>query len=175
MNARNTGAHDSQPARGADIADAVKAGASGARDKAIWPMPNGIDAAARQARVAAERFSRTLGFSGEEGERLARQSKRNMEAVSECRSVLTKAFQASSDSGMEIVQAQWKRNFDGMERLMQAKSVQEFGAIQGELVRETLEHILKDSRAIAERSMRAADEAGQLLSALTDQSPPEPA
>lgn len=171
MNAQTNGLHT---AHDGDVPDAVKAGAAGLRHKGIWPMPNGMDAAAHQAREAAERFSRTLGFSGEEGERLAQQSKRNMEAVSECRSVLTKAFQASSDSWMEMVQAQWKRNFDGMERLMQAKSVQEYGVIQGELVRENLEHILKDSRSIAERSMRAADEAGKLLSALTDKSLPEP-
>ena len=144
-------------------------GADAGRDKGIWPTPNGMDAAARQAREAGERFSRTLGFSGEEGERLARQSKKNMDAVSECRSVLTKAFQTSSESWMEMVQGQWKRNFDGMQRLMQAKSVQEFGAIQGELVKENLEHILKDSRSIAERSMRAADEAGKSLAAISSQ------
>lgn len=73
---------------------------------------------------------------------------------------------------MESVQAQWKRNFDGLERLMQARSVQEFGTILGELVREDLEHILKDSRSIAERSMRAADEVGKALAAMADREPP---
>ncbi|NEU13776.1 phasin family protein [Methylobacterium sp. BTF04] len=131
-------------------------------------MPNGMDEEAHRAREAAERFGRTLGFSGEEGERLSRQSTKNMEAVKQCRAVLTQAFQASSDDWMELVQGQWKRNFDGMERLMQAKSVHEFGEIQGELVRENLEHVIRDIRSIAERSMRAADEAGKTLSALTD-------
>jgi hypothetical protein len=169
MNAQGNGSqspHDGHPGA---TADAVKASADGIRDESIWPMPNGMDAAARQARKAAERFGRTLGFSGEEGERLALQSKKNMEAVAQCRSVLAKAFQASSESWMEMVQAQWKRNFDGLERLMQAKSVQEFGAIQGELVRENLEHILKDSRSIAESSMKAADEAGKALAAMASQ------
>jgi hypothetical protein len=83
--------------------------------------------------------------------------------------VLTKAFQASSKSWMEMVQGQWQRNFDGMNRLGQAKSVQEFGTIQGELVPENLAHILKDSRYIAERSMRAADEAGKSLTAVIGQ------
>lgn len=55
-------------------------------------MPNSLATAARQAREAAERFSETLGFSGEEGERLATQSRRNMEAVRQCRSVLMQAF-----------------------------------------------------------------------------------
>ncbi|MCJ2094303.1 phasin family protein [Methylobacterium sp. J-072] len=74
-----------------------------------------------------------------------------------------------------MVQAQWKRNFDGMERLMHAKSVHAFGAIQGELVRENLEHILRDSHSIAESSMKAADEAGKLLSAMTDHGADVPA
>lgn len=167
MNSQNNGSHASQDGHGTDIPEAVKAGVAGGRDKGIWPMPNGMDAAAHQAREAAERFSRTLGFSGEESERLSQRSKKNMEAVSDCRSVLTKAFQASSGSWMEMVQGQWKRNFDGMNRLMQAKSVHEFGAIQGELVRENLEHILKDTHSIAERSMQAADEAKTSLSAVS--------
>lgn len=171
MNTQGNGADVRRGGPTDGIPDAVKA----APDNAIWPMPNGLDAAARQAREAAERFSRTLGFSGEEGERLAMQSRGNMEAVRQCRSVLMQAFQASSESWMEMVQAQWKRNFAGMERLMQARSVQEFGTIQGELVRENLEHILKDSRSIAERSMRAADEAGKALAAMTDRTADVPA
>ncbi|WP_375463241.1 phasin family protein [uncultured Methylobacterium sp.] len=175
MNAQNNGSQALHDGRADGIPDAVKAGADTMRDKSIWPMPNGLEAAARQAREATEQFSRALGFSGEEGERLALQSKKNMEAVKQCRSVLTQAFQASSQSWMEMVQGQWKRNFDGMERLMHAKSVHEFGAIQGELVRENLEHILKDSRSIAEGSMQAADEAGKSLSAMTGQSTDEAA
>lgn len=169
MNAQNNGSQALHDGHADGIPDAVKAGADKSSDRSIWPMPNGMEAAARQAREATERFSRTLGFSGEEGERLALQSKKNTEAVKQCRTVLTQAFQASSQSWMEMVQGQWKRNFDGMERLMQARSVHEYGAIQGELVRENLEHILKDSRAIAERSMQAADEAGKCLSAMTGQ------
>lgn len=175
MNAQNNGSQAPHDGHGAGIPDAVKAGTDKMRDKSIWPMPNGMDAAARQAREATEQFSHALGFSGEEGERLTLQSRKNMEAVKQCRTVLMQAFQASSQSWMEMVQGQWKRNFDGMERLMQAKSVHEFGAIQGELVRENLEHILKDSRSIAEHSMQAADEAGRSLSAVTGQGTDEEA
>lgn len=169
MNAQNNGSHASNDGHGPDIADAMKAGFDGIGDKGIWPMSNGMDEAARQAREAAERCGQTLGFSGGEGERLSKRSRKNTEALSQCRSVLTKAFQASSKSWMEMVQGQWQRNFDGMNRLGQAKSVQEFGTIQGELVRENLAHILKDSRYIAERSMRAADEAGKSLTAVIGQ------
>ena len=175
MNTQDNGSRSLHDGRADGFSAAVKAEANGMADKSIWPMPNGMEAAARQARQATERFGRALGFSGEEGERLTAQSKRNMEAVRQCREVLAQAFQASSHSWMEMVQGHWKRNFDGMERLMQATSVHEFGAIQGELVRENLEHILKDSRSIAERSMRAADEAGKALSVMADQGTDETA
>ncbi|MCJ2080324.1 phasin family protein [Methylobacterium sp. J-090] len=171
MNAQTNGSRARHGGHPDGIPDAVKAAA----DKAIWPMPNGLDAAASQAREATVLFSQTLEFSGEEGERLAMQSRRNMEAVRQCRLVLMQAFQAASEDWMEMVQAQWKRNFDGLERLMQATSVHEFGTIQGELVRENLEHILKDSRSIAERSMRAADEAGKALAAMADRTTDVPA
>src|ERR1700712_4678823 len=50
-----------------------------------------VETASQQAREAADRFTRTLGFSGEHSERLARQSKQNMEAVTRCGTVLTQA------------------------------------------------------------------------------------
>jgi hypothetical protein len=49
----------------------VKAGSAVVRDESIWPMPNAMDEAARQAREAMARLSRSLGHAGEEGERLA--------------------------------------------------------------------------------------------------------
>jgi hypothetical protein len=175
MNTQHNGSQAPHDDHAEGFPDAVKAGMGRRRDQSIWPISNGMEAAARQARDATDQFSRVLGFSGEKSERLAHQSKKNREAVKQCRAVLTQAFQASSQNWMEMVQGQWKRNFDGMERLMHAKSVHEFGAIQGELVRENLEHILKDSRSIAERSMRAADEAGKALSSMTGQGANAPA
>lgn len=175
MDAGSNGSQALRDAYARGIPDPVKAGADPMRERSLWPMPNGMEAAAHDAREAAERFGRTLGSSGIEGERLALQSSRNMEALKQCRAVLTQAFQASSDDWMEMVQGQWKRNFDGMERLMQATSVQEFGAIQGELVRDNLEHVIRDIRSIAERSMQAADEAGKRLSSMTDRGADEAA
>ncbi|MCJ2094304.1 hypothetical protein MKK67_17655 [Methylobacterium sp. J-072] len=98
MNAQDNSSQSLHDARAEGFPDTVKAGANGMRDTSIWPMPNGMEAAARQAREATERFGRALGFSGEEGERLTIQSKKNMVAVKQCREVLTKAFQASSQS-----------------------------------------------------------------------------
>jgi len=123
-----------------------------------------VETASQQAREAAERFTKTLGFTGEDSERLARQSKQNMEAVARCGTVLTQAFQDASRSWFGLAQSQWQRNLDGLNKLTRAKSVQEFAAIQSELTRESLQHIVQDSRAITETSARAVEEASKAFS-----------
>jgi hypothetical protein len=123
-----------------------------------------VETAAQQAREAADRFTRTLGFSGEDSERLARQSKQNLEAVTRCGTVLTQAFQDASRSWFGLAQKQFQRNLEGMNKLVHAKSVQEFAAIQSELVRDGLQHIVQDSKAITETSARAVEEASKTFS-----------
>jgi hypothetical protein len=134
-------------------------------------VERGIQAVSHQAREATDRFTRTLGFSGEDSERLARQSKQNLEAVTRCGTVLTQAFQDASRHWFELSQRQWHRNLDGLNKLTQAKSVQEFATIQSELARESLQHMVQDSRAITETSARAVEEASKTFSSVAQQSP----
>src|SRR3954447_19659579 len=95
-----------------------------------------VETASQQAREAADRFTKTLGFSGEDSERLARQSKQNMEAVTRCGTVLTQAYRDTSRNWFELSQKQWQRNLDGLNKLARSQSLQEFTAVQSELVRE---------------------------------------
>jgi hypothetical protein len=134
-------------------------------------MQGSVETASQQAREAADRFTRTLGFTGEDGERLARQSKQNLEAVTRCGTVLTQAFQDASRHWIELSQRQWQRNLDGLNKLTRAKSVQEFTAIQSELAREGLQHIVQDSRSIAETSVRAVEEASKTFTNVAQSSP----
>jgi hypothetical protein len=123
-----------------------------------------VETASHQVREASERFTRTLGFSGEDSERLVRQSKQNIEAVTRCGTVLTQAFQDASRSWFGLAQKQFQRNLEGLNKLVHARSVQEFATIQSDLVRESLQHMIQDSKAIAETSTRAADEASKTFS-----------
>ncbi|AWN39951.1 phasin family protein [Methylobacterium durans] len=125
-----------------------------------------VETASQQAREAAERFTKSLGFTGEDSERLARQSKQNMEAVTRCGTVLTQAFQDASRSWFGLAQSQWQRNLEGLNKLTRAKSVQEFAAIQSELTRESLQHIVQDSRSITETSARAVEEASKAFASV---------
>jgi hypothetical protein len=130
-----------------------------------------VETASHQAREASERFTRSLGFSGEDSERLARQSKQNIEVVTRCGTVLTQAFQDASRSWFGLAQKQFQRNLEGLNKLVHAKSVQEFTAIQSDLVRESLQYIVQDSKAITETSARAVDEASKTFSSVAPQSP----
>jgi hypothetical protein len=130
-----------------------------------------VETASHHAREATERFTRTIGFTGEDSERLARQSKQNIEAVTRCGTVLTQAFQDVSRSWFGLAQKQFQHNLDGMNKLVRAKSLQEFTAIQSELVREGLQQMVQDGKAITETSARAIEEASKTFSSVGPQSP----
>src|SRR5215210_7780084 len=130
-----------------------------------------VETASQQAREAADRFTSKLGFSGQDSERLARQSKQNIEAVTRCGTVLTQAFQDASRNWFELAQKQFRRNLEGLNKLTHAKSVQEFTAIQSDLMRDGLQHMVQDSKVIAETSVRAVEEASKTFSSVAQQSP----
>jgi len=132
-------------------------------------MQKGVETASDHAREAADRFTRTLGFTGQDSERLARQSKQNIEAVTRCGTVLTQAFQDASRSWFGLAQRQFQRNLEGLNKLTHARSVQEFTAVQSELVRESLQHMVQDSKVIAETSVRAVEEASRTFSSVAQQ------
>ncbi|UHC19885.1 phasin family protein (plasmid) [Methylobacterium currus] len=81
-------------------------------------------------------------------------------------------MQDASRNWFELGQKQWQRNLDGLTRLTRASSVQEFTAIQSELLREGLQHMVQDSRVIAEGSVRAIEEAGKAFSGVAQPTPP---
>ncbi|MHB2206599.1 phasin family protein [Methylobacterium sp. CM6257] len=167
---------DNSAEQSAQFADAAREGVNKivdlnerAAENTKHIVQRGVETASHQAREAADRFSRTLGYTGEGSERLARQSKQNMEAVVRCGTVLTQAFQDTSRIWLELSQKQWQRNLDGLNKLARAKSVQEYSAIQSELVREGLQSMVQDGKAITETSARAIEEAGKTFSGIAQQ------
>jgi hypothetical protein len=159
--------------QGAQVADAAREGLNkmaDLREKATEStkqvLQNSIQTATDQARAVTERFTRSLGYTGQDAERFAEQSKRNVEAVTRCGTILTQSFRDASRSWFELGQKQVARNLEGAKKLASAKSVQEFSAIQSELVRESLEQVVQSSRTIAEKSLHAADEAGKVFSSV---------
>jgi hypothetical protein len=151
-------------------ADAARAGVEKlanfrqrATDGAWTSMESGMDAATQEIQDASDQFTRTLGFSGEEGERLARQSGQNVEAITKCGTVLTQACQDTSREWYGLAQKQLQRNLEGLSKLAHCRSVQDLAATQSGLVRESLQHMVEDSRLIVEISLKAVNDASKAV------------
>jgi hypothetical protein len=151
-------------------ADAARAGVEKlanfrqrATDDAWKSVENGMDAASQGFQNASDQFTRALGFSGEEGERLARQFGQNVEAITKCGTVLTQAYQDTSREWYGLAQKQLQRNLEGLSKLAHCRSVQDFAATQSGLVRESLQHMVEDSRLIVEISLKAVNDASKAV------------
>ena len=134
-----------------------------ATEDAWKSMRGSVEAASQEVQNASDQFARTLGYSGEEGERLARQSGQNVEAITKFGTVLTQALQGTSRECYGLAQKQLQRNLEGLSKLAHCRSVQEFAATQSGLVRESLQHVVEDSRSIAEGSLKAVNDASKAL------------
>ena len=110
-----------------------------ATEDAWKSMESSVDAASQGFQNASDQFARTLGFSGEEGERLARQSGQNVEAITKFGTVLTQACQDTSREWYGLAQKQLQRNLEGLSKLAHCRSVQDFAAVQSGLIRESLQ------------------------------------
>src|SRR3954464_14801546 len=79
----------------------------------VWKsMETRVDAASQGFQNASSQFARALGFSGEEGEQLARQSGQDVEAIAKFGTVLTQACQDSSREWYGLAQKQLQRNLE---------------------------------------------------------------
>ena len=167
--ARNLSNRDEQTHKAAETARAGVVKLADFRQQATEnvrkSVQSGVDATSRNIQNASDQFARTLGFTGEDSDRLARQSAQNMEAISQFGTVLTQAFQDTSRGWYGLAQKQWQRNLEGMSKLAQCSSVQDFTTVQSGLIRESLRHMADDSRAIAEISQRAVNDAGKAVAA----------
>ena len=151
-------------------AEAVRAGVEKLADHRqratadAWKSVEGsVDAASQSFRNGSDQFARNLGYSGEEGKRLARQSAQDVEAITKYGAVLAEAAQDSSRQWYGLAQRQWQRNLEGLSQLARCRSVQDFVAVHSGLVRESLLHMAEDGRTIAEISLRAMKDASKAI------------
>ena len=127
-------------------------------------VQTGVHAASAGFRQASDQFERALGFSGDDGKRLAERYSQNMEVVTRGSAVLTEAFQDLSRQWWGLAQNQLKRNLEGMSQLSHCRSVQDFAAVRSDLMREGLQKMVEDGRQIAETSVRAIEGASKAFS-----------
>jgi phasin family protein len=142
-------------------ADVFRRGSETARDT----MQSGLNTANETVQRMADQVTKVLGFNGPQSEELARRSSQNLQAVSQASSVLARGAQEATREVLNLVQDRLQKNVDGLNRLAGTRSVQDFVAVQSDLVRDGLQQVIDTNKRIAELSVRTADEAARAIQA----------
>jgi phasin family protein len=143
---------------GADIA---RRGTETARDT----MQSGLNAARETFQRVTDQFTQVLGFNGPQAEELARRSSQNLQAVSQANTVLARGFQEASNEVLRLAQDRLQKNVEAVSRIAGTRSVQDFVAVQSDLMREGLQQVIDTNKRVAELSVRVADEAARAIQA----------
>jgi len=145
-------------------ADLARRGAETARDS----LQSGVNMATQGFQRINDQFTKALGFDGPQAEELARRSSQNLHAVSQANTVLARGFQDASHEWISLAQERATKNIDALNRLAGCRSVQDFVAVQSDLVRDNLWQIIDTNKRIAELSLRVAEEAAGIVQMQVD-------
>jgi len=140
-------------------ADVFRRSTETARDN----LQSGLNTATQSFQRINDQFTQALGFNGPQAEELARRSSQNLQAVSQASNVLARGFQEVSHAVLGLVQDRMTKNIDGLSRLAGCRSVQDFVAVQSDLVRDGLQQVIDTNKRVAEVSVRIADEAARSI------------
>src|SRR3954470_4367905 len=140
-------------------ADFAHQGAETARKN----LQAGLDTAAQTFQRMTDQFTQVLGFNGPQSEELARRSSQNLQAVSQANTVLARGFQEASHEWISLAQERMTKNMDGLNRLAGCRSVQDFVAVQSDLIRDSLWQIIDTNKRVAELSLHVAEEAAGIV------------
>jgi phasin family protein len=125
---------------------------------------SGSEAAADWTRRSTEQFARMFGFAGEEVEKAAEQSVRNLRAIAGSSTIFVQCAQQLSQEYLDLLRKSYGRNVEWFNAFARSRSPQELMAAQSDVIRENLQDLLETTKRTAEASVRMADEATERIS-----------
>ena len=140
-------------------ADVFRRGTETARDG----LQQGLNTATQTFQRINDQFTQALGFNGPQAEELTRRSSQNLQAVSQASSVLVRGAQEVSQEVFGLIQDRVQKNIEAVNRIVGTRSVQDFVAVQSDLVRDGLQQVIDTNKRVAEVSVRIADEAARSI------------
>src|SRR3954464_4396731 len=123
-------------------ADVFRRSSETARDS----LQSGLNTATQTFQRINDQFPQALGFNGPQAEELTRRSSQNLQAVSQASSVLARGFQEVSHEVLGLVQDRMTKNIEGLSRLAGCRSVQDFVAMQSDLMRDGLQQVIDTNK-----------------------------
>ena len=130
-------------------------------------MRSGLDSASASARLFTDQVSQVYGITGEGRDELTRQGSQNLEVFAEASAMLTRGVQDISRECFSLMQERLQKNLDDFTALARCRSIPDFLAVQGTLMRDNFERTFESTRRIAKVSTRLANEASQTLTVQT--------
>jgi phasin family protein len=128
-------------------------------------VQSGLNTATQTFQRMTDQFTQVLGFNGPQSEELTRRSSQNLQAVTQASTVLARGAQEVSQEVFGLVQDRLQKNVEAVNRIVGVRSVQDFVAVQSDLVRDGLQQMIDTNKRIAELSVRVADEAARAIQA----------
>src|SRR3954449_10112079 len=132
-------------------------------------VQSGLNTATQTFQRVSDQFTKVLGFNGPQAEELARRSSENVQAVTQASTVLARGAQEVSQEVFGLIQDRLQKNVDAVNRIAGVRSVQDFVAVQSDIVRDGLQQVIDTNKRIAEVSLRTANEAARAIQAQVDQ------
>lgn len=156
-----------------DLTNTVQAGAEGAQS-AVRTMQEavhtGLSTASELARLTTDQAMQFFNPGKRDARSLGDEASRNLQAVAQAGTVLTRGVQDVSREWFELSQKRLQMNLDGWSSLARCRSVADLVAVQTSLIRDNLEQTLGNSRRMAELTQQLANEASRTVTVQAEKS-----
>lgn len=144
-----------------------RAGAEAAEhssERGLSSWRSGTHAANQIAEQSLDRLTKMFGLTGDTARQALQQSSGNVQAMLETATIISDGLQDLSGEWLRFVQDRAQQNLEHFDRLLQCRSLQEWMALQTQIVRDHFEALLESARKTSERSTLVADEAVRKMS-----------